>query len=114
MVPLLTYLCAITCSPSADTPSIVDMSLKTDSRMIDINARAYTGLIHQFGREMRARLVRIGIALQANIEGVAIRPGGCWFTVAPHYRPCMTGGNKQPTHRRATQHTPPIHNYRVH
>ena len=35
----------------ADTPPILDMPLDTHSRMIDINARAYTNLIHRFGRE---------------------------------------------------------------
>jgi short-subunit dehydrogenase len=39
----------------ADTPPILDMPLETHSRMIDINARAYTNLIHRFGRDMRDR-----------------------------------------------------------
>jgi short-subunit dehydrogenase len=38
-----------------DTPPILDMPLEIHSRMIDINARAYTNLIHRFGREMRDR-----------------------------------------------------------
>jgi short-subunit dehydrogenase len=38
-----------------DTPPILDMPLEIHSRMIDINARAYTNLIHRFGREMRGR-----------------------------------------------------------
>ena len=39
----------------ADTPPILDMPLEAHSRMIDINARAYTNLIHRFGRDMRDR-----------------------------------------------------------
>ena len=39
----------------ADTPPILDMPLETHSRMIDINARAYTNLIYRFGRDMRDR-----------------------------------------------------------
>jgi short-subunit dehydrogenase len=35
--------------------SILDMQLDTHSRMIDINARGYTGLIHRYGNRMRAR-----------------------------------------------------------
>jgi len=38
-----------------DTGPILDTPLETHSRMIDINARAYTNLIHRFGREMRDR-----------------------------------------------------------
>ncbi|OBB12898.1 hypothetical protein A5761_21715 [Mycolicibacterium setense] len=38
-----------------DTPPILDMPLETHSRMIDINARGYTNLIHRFGTEMRGR-----------------------------------------------------------
>lgn len=38
-----------------ETPPILDMPLETHSRMIDINARGYTNLIHRFGTEMRAR-----------------------------------------------------------
>jgi uncharacterized protein len=38
-----------------DTPPILDMPVEIHSRMIDINARAYTNLIHRFGREMRDR-----------------------------------------------------------
>jgi short-subunit dehydrogenase len=37
------------------TPSILDMPLETHNRMIDINARGYTALVHQFGTEMRTR-----------------------------------------------------------
>jgi uncharacterized protein len=38
-----------------DTPSILDMPMETHSHMIDVNARAYTALIHRFGNAMRAR-----------------------------------------------------------
>lgn len=38
-----------------DTPPILDMPLETHSRMIDINARGYTNLIHRFGTAMRHR-----------------------------------------------------------
>jgi len=39
----------------ADTPPILDMPLEMHTRMLDINARGYTNLIHRFGREMRTR-----------------------------------------------------------
>ena len=35
--------------------SILDMAMDTHSRMIDVNARGYTGLIHRYGNRMRAR-----------------------------------------------------------
>lgn len=38
-----------------DTPRILDMSLDVHRRMIDINARGYTDLVHRFGNQMRAR-----------------------------------------------------------
>lgn len=38
-----------------DTPKILDMSLDVHRRMIDINARGYTDLVHRFGNQMRAR-----------------------------------------------------------
>lgn len=37
----------------ANTPKILDMELATHHRMLDINARAYTSLIHVFGNRMR-------------------------------------------------------------
>jgi deferrochelatase/peroxidase EfeB len=40
---------------NAMRPPILDMPLEIHCRMIDINARAYTNLIHRFGREMRDR-----------------------------------------------------------
>jgi short-subunit dehydrogenase len=39
----------------ANTPKILDMDLATHHRMMDINARAYTSLIHTFGNQMRER-----------------------------------------------------------
>lgn len=39
----------------ADTPRILDMSLDVHRRMIDINARGYTDLVHRFGNQMRTR-----------------------------------------------------------
>ncbi len=39
----------------ADTPRILDMPLDVHRRMIDINARGYTDLVHRFGNQMRAR-----------------------------------------------------------
>jgi short-subunit dehydrogenase len=38
-----------------DTPRILDMPLDVHRRMIDINARGYTDLVHRFGNQMRAR-----------------------------------------------------------
>ena len=38
-----------------DTPRILDMPLDVHNRMIDVNARAYVNLIHQFGQPMRQR-----------------------------------------------------------
>ncbi|WP_194166316.1 SDR family oxidoreductase [Mycolicibacterium sp. P9-22] len=38
-----------------DTPRILDMPLDVHRRMIDINARGYTDLLHRFGNQMRAR-----------------------------------------------------------
>jgi short-subunit dehydrogenase len=38
-----------------DTPQILDVPLETQSRMLDINARAYTNLLYRFGTEMRKR-----------------------------------------------------------
>lgn len=39
----------------ADTPRILDMPLDVHRRMIDINARGYTDLVHRFGNQMRTR-----------------------------------------------------------
>ena len=38
-----------------DTPMILDMELDVHHRMLDINARAYTTLIHTVGNRMRER-----------------------------------------------------------
>lgn len=38
-----------------DTPRILDMPLEVHRRMIEVNARGYTDLIHVFGNQMRAR-----------------------------------------------------------
>lgn len=38
-----------------DTPRILDMPLDVHRRMIDINARGYTDLLHRFGNQMRTR-----------------------------------------------------------
>ncbi len=38
-----------------DTPRILEMSLDVHRRMIDINARGYTDLVHRFGNQMRSR-----------------------------------------------------------
>jgi short-subunit dehydrogenase len=57
----------------ADTPPILDMPLETHSRMIDINARAYTNLIHRFGRDMRDR-GRGAIIIVASGAGLTSAP----------------------------------------
>lgn len=57
----------------ADTPPILDMPLDTHSRMIDINARAYTNLIHRFGRDMRER-GRGAIVIVASGAGLTSAP----------------------------------------
>ena len=57
----------------ADTPPILDMPLDIHSRMIDINARAYTNLIHRFGREMRER-GRGAIIIVASGAGLTSAP----------------------------------------
>jgi short-subunit dehydrogenase len=57
----------------ADTPPILDMPLDTHSRMIDINARAYTNLIHRFGRDMRER-GRGAIIIVASGAGLTSAP----------------------------------------
>jgi hypothetical protein len=56
-----------------DTPPILDMPLETHNRMIDINARAYTNLIHYFGRAMRAR-GRGAIIIVASGAGLTSAP----------------------------------------
>ncbi|KUI26486.1 hypothetical protein AU195_05620 [Mycobacterium sp. IS-1496] len=61
----------------ADTPTILDMPLDTHSRMIDINARGYTNLIHRFGTQMRSR-GRGAIIIVASGAGLTSAP----FTAA--------------------------------
>lgn len=56
-----------------DTPPVLDMPLTVHHRMLDINARGYTGLIHQFGTGMRAR----------NRGGIVIVASGAGLTSAP-------------------------------
>lgn len=38
-----------------DTPKILDVPLETQSRMLDINARAYSNLVYRFGTDMVGR-----------------------------------------------------------
>lgn len=57
----------------ADTPEILDMELVLHHRMLDINARAYTTLMHVYGRQMRARK-RGGIIVIASGAGVVSAP----------------------------------------
>ncbi|MGW0160444.1 SDR family NAD(P)-dependent oxidoreductase [Mycobacterium sp. NPDC003323] len=55
-----------------DTPRILDMPLDVHRRMIDINARGYTDLVHVFGNQMRTRgrgaiiLVSSGVGLTSS------------------------------------------------
>ena len=55
-----------------DTPRILDMSLDVHRRMIEVNARGYTDLVHRFGNLMRARgrgsidLVSSGVGLTSS------------------------------------------------
>lgn len=56
-----------------DTAQILDTPLETHSRMIDVNARAYTNLIHRFGRAMRAR-GRGAIVIVASGAGLTSSP----------------------------------------
>lgn len=57
----------------ADTPPILDMPLEVHHRMLDINARAYTTLIHTIGNSMRAR----------NRGSIVIVASGAGLTSAP-------------------------------
>ena len=57
----------------ADTPPMLDMPLEIHSRMIDINARAYTNLIYRFGRDMRNR-GRGAIIIVASGAGLTSAP----------------------------------------
>ncbi len=53
----------------ADTPAILDMPLEIHHRMLDINARAYTTLVHTYGRQMQANR-RGGIILVSSGAGL--------------------------------------------
>lgn len=56
-----------------ETPRILDMPLDVHRRMIDINARGYTDLIHRFGNQMRARS-RGSIIIVASGVGLTSSP----------------------------------------
>ncbi len=56
-----------------DTPPILDMSLAVHHQMLDINARAYTTLIHVIGNRMRDR----------NRGSIVIVASGAGLTSAP-------------------------------
>jgi uncharacterized protein len=56
-----------------DTPMILDMELDVHHRMLDINARAYTTLIHTVGNRMRHR----------NRGSIVIVSSGAGLTSAP-------------------------------
>jgi short-subunit dehydrogenase len=56
-----------------DTPRILDMSLDVHRRMIEINARGYTDLVHRFGNQMRAR-GRGSIVIVASGVGLTSSP----------------------------------------
>ena len=53
----------------ADTPAILDMPLEMHHRMLDVNARAYTTLVHTYGRQMQAN-GRGGIILVSSGAGL--------------------------------------------
>ncbi|MDO0976037.1 SDR family NAD(P)-dependent oxidoreductase [Mycolicibacterium frederiksbergense] len=57
----------------ADTPRILDMPLDVHRRMIDINARGYTDLVHRFGNQMRSR-GRGSIVIVASGVGLTSSP----------------------------------------
>jgi short-subunit dehydrogenase len=56
-----------------ETPKILDMDLKVLHQMMDINARAYTTLVHTYGRQMRDRK-QGGIILVASGAGLVPAP----------------------------------------
>lgn len=56
-----------------DTPPILDMALDVHHRMLDINARAYTTLIHTIGNRMRERN-RGSIVIVASGAGLTSTP----------------------------------------
>lgn len=56
-----------------DTPRILDMSLDVHRRMIEINARGYTDLVHRFGNQMYSR-GRGSIVIVASGVGLTSSP----------------------------------------
>jgi len=58
----------------ADTPKILDMELDIHHQMLNINARAYTSLLHSYGRQMRAR----------NKGGIVVVSSGAGLMPAPY------------------------------
>lgn len=61
-------ICNHTYTPT-DTPPIFEMELDTHHKVLDINARAYTTLVHHYGRHMVSRQ-RGGILLVASQAGL--------------------------------------------
>lgn len=56
-----------------DAPAILDTPLETHHRMLDVNARAYTTLVHHFGRRF-VRVGRGGIVLLSSQGGLRGTP----------------------------------------
>lgn len=56
-----------------DTPTIMEMDLATHLTMLDVNARAYTMLIHAYGRQMIDR-ARGGIVIVTSGAGLQTTP----------------------------------------
>jgi short-subunit dehydrogenase len=63
-------ICNHMVTPS-DTPKFLEMELETLNAMLDVNARAYTTLLHEYGRQMaqQGRGGLIIIASQAALHG---------------------------------------------
>ncbi len=55
-----------------DTPTVMEMDLATHMAMLNINARAYTALIHAYGRQMVER-AQGGIVIVASGDSIAQR-----------------------------------------
>ncbi len=56
-----------------DTPTVMEMDLATHMAMLNINARAYTALIHAYGRQMVER-AQGGIVIVASGAGLQTTP----------------------------------------
>ncbi len=56
-----------------DTPTVMEMDLATHMAMLDINARAYTVLIHAYGRQMVGR-AQGGIVIVTSGAGLQTAP----------------------------------------